>query len=531
MPKSNASMQSRGSNRSRMSAKPVEVDETLFGSAAKNVLRNGTGATPKEDRLLGSRSDGRSRSYKPQTEEAKAIAKRVRDGDFSHPEVMVLPASEIERMRNEAIIISKEEELNQKMILAEQKEKQQAAAKARKQRMQEMEEQRKKAEPLSEIAAETQAKNELLLNKAQEAMLAQTDEVKHMNQMMVYARCVTIRDKQLEEKKRLRDEVKHVEKRKDLMMEIERLKMIKYYEEEEKKKKEELRRGHEVIIDQIKERELLRLREREEEEAEGQQMLKAMAELQKEEGENNIKRKLNQKKRLDEIYEANQKAILVKQKRQLEEKEEEDKIVKYNIEKAQKEQEYLLEQQRIKDEKEREVQRLREQQERAYDRQAEIDALRAKRAMEEAERRAREKERREAEQRELKNKELNAARHEQALQKQRQLEEQAKLDRDEFQRVITQQKIERDNELKQEIERNALRKKHAEELRKQIATNEEVKKQGDRDKFEEGKKIRDNLDRQKKLLENVKEQKLTDLKSIGIPDKYTGELARKKIQI
>lgn len=54
---------------------------------------------------------------------------------------------------------------------------------------------------------------------------------------------------------------------------------------------------------------------------------------------------------------------------------------------------------RIKDEKEREVARLRELQEKAQDRQAEIDALRAKRAREQAERQAREKDRREAEKR------------------------------------------------------------------------------------------------------------------------------------
>ena len=57
----------------------------------------------------------------------------------------------------------------------------------------------------------------------------------------------------------------------------------------------------------------------------------------------------------------------------------------------------LAEQQRIKEEKEKEVQRLRELQEKAQDRQAEIDALRAKRAYEEGERIARDKERKELE--------------------------------------------------------------------------------------------------------------------------------------
>ena len=36
------------------------------------------------------------------------------------------------------------------------------------------------------------------------------------------------------------------------MMEVERLKKIKYYEEEEERKKQEVIRGHQVIIEQIK---------------------------------------------------------------------------------------------------------------------------------------------------------------------------------------------------------------------------------------------------------------------------------------
>ena len=64
------------------------------------------------------------------------------------------------------------------------------------------------------------------------------------------------------------------------MMEIERLKMIKTYEELDKQKKEELKKGHVVIIDQIKERELIRLKDKEELEREGQIMLKQIKQLQ-----------------------------------------------------------------------------------------------------------------------------------------------------------------------------------------------------------------------------------------------------------
>ena len=104
--------------------------------------------------------------------------------------------------------------------------------------------------------------------------------------MMMYAKCVTVRDQQLDEKNGIHDHKKTEEKRKDLMMEIERLKKIKYYEELEKEKKELQKAGHTIIIDQIKERELKRLREKEEQEREGQQILKEIKQMQKEENEN-----------------------------------------------------------------------------------------------------------------------------------------------------------------------------------------------------------------------------------------------------
>jgi len=59
-----------------------------------------------------------------------------------------------------------------------------------------------------------------------------------MNKMVMYAKCVTIRDKQLVQKQEIGEAFKNLEKGKDLMMEIERLKLIKYYEEQEKSKKE-----------------------------------------------------------------------------------------------------------------------------------------------------------------------------------------------------------------------------------------------------------------------------------------------------
>jgi len=45
--------------------------------------------------------------------------------------------------------------------------------------------------------------------------------------MLMYAQVVTIRDRQLDEKKMIKHHYREEEKQKDLMMEIERLKAIK----------------------------------------------------------------------------------------------------------------------------------------------------------------------------------------------------------------------------------------------------------------------------------------------------------------
>lgn len=101
--------------------------------------------------------------------------------------------------------------------------------------------------------------------------------------MVAYAKAATIREKQLEEKKRDWESFKVQEKKKDKLMEIERLKKIKELEEIEERKRQEALQGKEVIIEQIKARELDRLRQREEQEREGQILVQKMKELQREE--------------------------------------------------------------------------------------------------------------------------------------------------------------------------------------------------------------------------------------------------------
>jgi hypothetical protein len=72
--------------------------------------------------------------------------------------------------------------------------------------MLELDKERAAKMPLSEQQQIEKEKADSLLTKAQQMMDEEHDDVKHMNQMMLYSKVVTIRDRQLEEAKRLEQE-------------------------------------------------------------------------------------------------------------------------------------------------------------------------------------------------------------------------------------------------------------------------------------------------------------------------------------
>merc|ERR1719359_1602420 len=97
------------------------------------------------------------------------------------------------------------------------------------------------------------------------------------------------------------------------------------------------------------------------------------------------------------------------------------------------------------------------------DKAAEMDALRAKRAMEAAERAARDKELQEQRRVEAIQADLHEARKQQQAEKERRLAEQAKFERDEFERIIKVQMQQEDAERCRQDEEHDMRVGHAAE--------------------------------------------------------------------
>merc|ERR1719230_2295602 len=155
------------------------------------------------------------------------------------------------------------------------------------------------------------------------------DDVKHMNQMMLYSKVVTIRDAQIQEKRMVQSEREEEDRQLDMMMEIERLKALKMYEEREKARLDDQRRGAQVIVEQIKDRQAPRMREEESRDQERAFILKQIEALKAEEVEQQKQKKMAAARLMNEVNAANTAAMKIKEEKMLGEKLEEQKIIDY----------------------------------------------------------------------------------------------------------------------------------------------------------------------------------------------------------
>lgn len=96
-------------------------------------------------------------------------------------------------------------------------------------------------------------------------------------------------------------------------------------------------------------------------------------------------------------------------------------------------------------------------------------------------------------------------------------------------RIINKQKETEEQERKIEEEKKEVLKKHSQQLRSQIQQNDEKGKQDRLDYLEEGRKVRQKIEDERRKIESIKGKKLDQLIGMEIPEKYTAELAKKKI--
>ena len=335
---------------------------------------------------------------------------------------------------------------------------------------------------------------------------------------------MTIRDQQLKEARELRRIRELEEKKVDMQMELDRIRGVNELNERERVRRQKHRDDCKHILVQIAERKKQRERDRELKRQE-QEKIKERARFLEEEEQRFLEMKrIEGKKLLADVLEANRLALEIKKQNKLREIEEEKKIQEYLEAKAAREQAHEEEKARIAAKKERECAMLRAQQKKIADNRAAIDALRAKRDAEATERKAREREYREAAERKRRQAELMEFNRLQALARKQTLANEEAVDRVEFERnnVHLTRELARFNADKKR--RHDARIANRNQIQEQIVEREKKRRESLKRFIESGKEaVRDN-ERHMKKLNRIKKEKVEELKRMGVPSKYCAEL-------
>lgn len=352
------------------------------------------------------------------------------------------------------------------------------------------------------------------------------EEVREMNSIILKCKVDAIRNKQIQMKRQAAEEHEKLQRELDLLMETERQKNIKELEEKEKEKIEKLRMQRTILKQQIAERQMKRELEMEERDRERELILRQtealklqdeIARRQKEETARNLQLEVNAH---------NQLLLNEKKQREALEKLEEERIMEYNREKYLREKEQEERKLQLEAEKQKGYRAICEKQDREIDKAAQLDALRARRAMEERERKERQQEEALQQKQKAIQEELAAARLQQHREKLLKLVETAVAERKEYDRVTEAQKqIALQEAARREAEKQK-RMQHMRDLRMQIEQKKNEIEILKRRQMKEAEALRLAEEESKKALERTRDRKLAELEKLTDADKYISQLRR-----
>ncbi len=344
--------------------------------------------------------------------------------------------------------------------------------------------------------------------------------VKQFDQICRKAKIATIWDRQMEERKMMEGMYLNKEKRLDEMMELERLKEIKFIEEREKFNKNNKIKSQKAVIEQIQDNDFERNKKREEIEREKILMLRQLEKMKEEDKKIIAMKKIEKQEKIKEFVHALDIMAQAKKKKILEEKEEDLKIKKFNLEKDAQEEKLLQEKKRIALEREREAQALREKQEKQKDKLDEVNEARARKAMIEEEIKEKKKMEEENLKRQKRIKEMVESNDLMLKIKKSLGEKEIEKDKEIIDKMnLENQKEEEEEKIKKRIKLEKMIENKI-ELEKQIMNKEQREKNKRKKELEEGKKIMKEQDNYLKSLEEIRQQKIKELKDLNIKDAY-----------
>lgn len=431
---------------------------------------------------------------------------------------IILSSNDYERIKKAAQVLSKEEQDEKQKLIKNQKQRAMAESEARKARLNEYEEVRQRE--LSSTNMAEGAESSSLLRRAKEQMDETEDEIKHLNELIIYAKCVAIRDVQVKEKEMINKARILEDRRLDEIEEQKRQLSLAQHVALIQDRHVERCRGAEVIRHQILEREEQRQIDQEIRDQETMALLKHLEKVKADECLQQSRKKEAQLELMAEVEQAN-KDLKLRRLEQIEkEKKQEEEIIDYIKHKDEMHEKILKETESKRREREDEIARIRAQQERSQDHKKAQDALRAKRALEEAERQARAKERVDGVAKRKTVEDLNNARAAQIRDQTHFAAMQAHRDRLEFNTTVSMEQQNRAKE-KEKLEAQAVsRKKHIKEVQEQIKKKEHDLYVERKNFFQAGVTADKERDERAQKIRQIKNRKIEQLRKQGVPQQY-----------
>ena len=343
------------------------------------------------------------------------------------------------------------------------------------------------------------------------------------------AKIFNIRDSQIEQNEIIDSIYKKKEEKLDKMMEIERLKELKYNEDKKQILKEKNKEGVNAIIGQIKEKEYIRLLEKEKviKDAELMKMqIKAYEAEELREKEQNKIKKISLNKTNEEFLNY---IALEKIKKKLRDKEEDIKMMKFNKEQNDKKDEEERVKKKLIILKEQEILKNKEKQEKIMEKKEKLKELNEKRKNEEIEKKKDEIEKKKLIKFENERKKLIEGYESQILEKQKKIEQKKIEEKNEYEEIKKRQIIEDENERRKEELRKIQYSINGQELLKQMNEKKEKEKLI-KDEIKEEKRVVDkNVEEYQQFVENYKQDKLKELEKLNVKPMYRAELQKYKI--
>lgn len=438
--------------------------------------------------------------------------------------VVAVDEGDLQRIKRETKILTPAQIEELEAAQDAELERQRLVAKQRKEHMVKLSEEAARRAPKSEIEQIFAAEKEQTLRRANVLKDQAHDSVKLMKTLGARAQAFTIRDQQLKVKSELEDEHHVYDEKMNMRMEIERLEGLKRQEEIDETKKTKRYADRKVLEDQIEERRRQREKEAGVIAQEAAEMLAKIKQQQEEEAEKERQKAARAQKTMEEIKHFNDDTQARKMELKRQQKDEEDRILAYQLKKAEDQRRQEEEEAQRRHEAELRCAKLRSMQEKMANEKAELDELRAKRAAEGRERQAREADLALARKHKQEMEELRVEREAQAQHRQRARIKEATMQQKEYESIMTQVELDKARVKSEEEKRATHSIEHRRVLQQQIEEKERLKKLSFGKKQEEGRALKEEYARELDKLQRIRTEEVDELVRAGVNPLYLSEM-------